>query len=300
MRNLYSSSLYTNITSSPQPISLPKSFRLLVENIFEKPYLLAMPNTASRINAEYNRFSVKNCLVDAIRLESLNDFLTSKSIKSYSRCLDIMDESQENATFTTHNGKQDVILFFETYNSLGSRKDYDFWIGHLLPLFGNRVIYSNNEEPMLGLSEMVKFQRNTFYTELASNVLRSLYSSGIQQYLDEIILPSKVLTSILKHHSLLRMQLNISVIFSSYARMYIERQNSQSNIVKSGVRHVKCTPQNTQMFASVNFKDTLVCWWIYVIFLSLSIVVFFVECLVSKSKTNCQTNSEIPMFVYLK
>ncbi len=227
----------------------------------------------------------------------------NSSRKSYSRCLDIVDISQENAAFSSHSGQHDVILFFETYNRQirpKLPKEFDIWIRNLLPLFGRRLVYNNNEEPLFGYNEMAQLQRHTFYTQLASTVISRLYGSGIQQYLEEIILPSRRLNSTLYSHSVLRDSLKTPVIFSSYARMYVERQHRQSRVTKTKVNHEKLSSENKGVFHRVNLEEVSVCWWIVIDILCLSIVVFCMENLSKKLNSTRQQNNEIPTYVYLK
>ncbi len=233
-----------------------------------------------------------------IQPESLKELYPSKS---FSRCLKITDWSQENVTFFTHTRNSDVLIFYDSCNRptrSTKLKDLDIWVQNPLPIFGSRGMYINNEEPLLGANEIVQSLRHTFYTSMAFKVIANLYSSGILQHLEEIMLLSRRPAKNLRDHSSPSIEFKTFGTFTTYSRMFIETQYIQLNVERTQIKHTEITPEIYIAVKSVTLNDLLVCWWIYFDGLVLTLVVFFVECIV-KTGAAYIMNDQTLKFAYL-
>ncbi|CAL8127631.1 unnamed protein product [Orchesella dallaii] len=216
IRNMYTARMYDFLTAAPSPKSMPTSFRDLFHgNDSEIKELLA---DRSIINMLYDveRYRLQTNFHQG---EEIENAIREKSIvpyKNYDPIIFVRNVSKvvETAcakfvvshvwfcecplaydTETFGSKLKKFAIIYRTRAEAGDTQT-NFYLRLLLPVFGNRQIYENNEQEQLVNFKLWFFKDKSWFFERFSKLFERLHESGIEkrlrEYYDSFNLASKM------------------------------------------------------------------------------------------------------------
>lgn len=248
IRCFYTSKVFTDITTDKETISLPSSLhQVFVNKAAPERYRIVSTNyTHAELVLFYGLFettSLKNILQVYIEnlyfitgLEEFKSLIDSRTFNVRLPCFDF------NMFGIEYCGKPDkqvlpkenLVLIFDLLHM----RDY-VRIKHLPVLLGSRKIYENDEEPILPKTSLYSILRYTAYIEFSVQVISNLYSSGLAQYVDEILTSSNLFRKELRH-AIYELGISLKINYYTYARHVTEvNYKKMSGVGNKGIKHSK-------------------------------------------------------------
>lgn len=276
LRQFYTSDLYSSITSTPYPDWLPKSSKELLSST-ESPAnikLFAEYNSTSQLNAVYSKLQENKA---AIKLRDLMKLYLGKLIQIDTKLTErghlIQNENWKVRTSVPVKVEYGNIIYgniqwltMPPSNNIGlfyykSHLEEVVFVRHLSKLFGNRIIYVNNEAAYFIEPRFYVLASPSVFAQVYLKKFAQLHSSGIHQYLEHVLWLTVELLDLLKMY-VAEIKTDVFYNLSTYARLASETAyRTTDSFSHAKTRHTRIIPDKFELpWKKVSISDVWICF----------------------------------------
>lgn len=279
LRNLYTSTLYSDIASDQDMIPLPSSLEDLFINSKLSSIYKALRTEAAEMQLDPYYYDNKNDKANTsskpyLSLTSLIDRYYSYSEMYFSKGLRYFGEQSDNQKTQKQSfvSNQENNLLLVSTNAID-----DYLLVSMLPiLFSGRKLYENNENAIIKSGTFYKIEQHTIYTDHSIQVLGGLHGSGILSHLQVFYKALDISGNFLSKLKLFNQERNVIAFTYILNKLEVESKRLQN---LENVHHTRFDVQSvlaeSERVRSVSWKELDAVWKLY----SILVGICFASCM---------------------